>query len=221
MTSHLLFFLHFFRRMKVRAALKGNPIPLDRSILRYCTIGSACMIFYVVVVALVNFTITEPFLPQYAVCMNSSPGVVEYNFSNKIFAVIPFTVIIGTNILFDFEDISIFSPPRPRPSVFNSNQNIEPILYESPLRTSFFSLLFVVLVMCRTMFLPSLNGLTDIGIILIVFFIKGPLIAIWTIHQQKSSTNNQQKMDDVELSISLQREYSQLENPKDHVSNVL
>ena len=75
--------------------------------------------------------------------------------------------------------------------------------------------------MCRTMFLPSLNGLTDLGIILIVFFIKGPLIAIWTIHQQKSSTNNQQKMDDVELSISLQREYSQLENPKDHVSNVL
>lgn len=180
------------------------------------------MIMYVCVVALINSIITKPFLPEYALCMRCNPEEVKLFNEMQYLLLIPFTLVIGVNLLFDFDDIPIYRPPRL--SAINSNQNIEPILDESPLRTSIFSFLFFVFnLISRPMFLQSFNGLTDMGIYLIFFIIKGPLIAAWTNHQlkQKKLKKNQQKMDEVELSISAQAQYSQLENAKDHVSNVL
>ena len=84
---------------------------------------------------------------------------------------IPITLIIGANILFDFKDISIVN-------------------HYSPLRTSIFSGLYIVSLMslqsrmlkCKV----CLGGFyTQIGIMLGFYLVKGPIIAFWTNHQLK------------------------------------
>ena len=129
---------------------------------------------------------------------------------------IPITLIIGANIYFDFQDIPIVNPPR-LSTIINSPQNSHPIVDESPLRTSIFSGLFIVIRIPVELeiIVISLDGkYIFIGYLLGIFLVKGPIIAIWTHHQlkQKSLKNPPPKeMNEVELTLSAQPQFSQLE----------
>ena len=90
---------------------------------------------------------------------------------HKLLLVIPITLIIGANILFDFQDISIVN-------------------HYSPLRTSIFSGLYIVSLMSLQSRMEKckvcLGGFfTQIGIMLGFYLVKGPIIAFWTNHQLK------------------------------------
>ena len=131
----------------------------------------------------------------------------------KLLILIPFTLILCTNIHFDF-----VKPPRLL-SIDNI-QNSEPIFDESPLRTSLISCLallwvFGCILMVEHVFYYSIVILDNF---LVILLIKGPLIAIWTHHQskQKNLKKNQQEINEVELTLSAQAENSQLES---HVLN--
>ena len=189
------------------AALEGKPIPSEKSILnlKFCSICSACMIFYTVLVTLIDFSCTavqlKPFIPvtivpEYPVCMRSNfkEALLEWHIG-KLFISIPFTIIIATNILIDVNDIR---------KVTSSHLSI---MNEPPLRTSCITGLFIVNLMLSSLFD---EGLFAIGLILVFLLIKGPLIVIWTNHRlkQKSLKKNQQ----VERSFSEQAQFSQLES---------
>ena len=177
--------------MKVNAAFAGQPIPSEKSILKTFAILSACLILYLFFVTLFNSTLNVSFLPLYAACMRYNYEEAELSWHNyKLLILIPFSLIIGTNIHFDIED------------------NCHPILDESPLKTSYIStLLFVIMIFQhQAMFIRPLHILIMIGMLLVVSLIKGPLIAIWTHHQlkQKNLKKPQQKMDGDLLSLSAQ-----------------
>ena len=74
---------------------------------------SVLMIFYIFVVTLINSNCTVPFLPAYAVCMrtNFKEALIDWH-NGKLLIIIPFTIIVATNILFDYDDIQIVTPPR-------------------------------------------------------------------------------------------------------------
>ena len=105
--------------------------------------------------------------------------------NHKLLVFIPITLIIGANILIDFQDITIVNHYR-------------------PLRMSIFSCLFFVTLM---MFVNRLDGsriYIFIGILLGLLLLKGPIIAFWTYHQlkQKSLKNpppKEMNEDEVEL----------------------
>ena len=255
----------------------GEPIPSENSTMRTCKIISVCLILYLIVVSLINSSCTVPFLPEYAVCMRSNYEETEIALNDwKLLIMIPFTIIIATNILFDYDDIPIFSfkSPRfssqtchPNPileevpfkkskslSFINNRQNCHPplktskslsnsflninnsqnchpilevvplktskshlILEEAPFRTSKISALFIVVLIFGKCISNIFYGkLIDFGILLAIFLIKGPLIAIWTNHQQKQKSlkRNQHKMDAhfEASSLSAQAKHSQLES---------
>ena len=156
-------------------------------------ITSACLILYLIGVTIFHSTCSLPFFPPYIVCMRSKM-VQEIPVFNreilswqnyKLLLVIPVTLIIGANIHFDFQDISIVN-------------------HYSPLRTSIISGLFIVnLILEETFVIPLECGIQIfIGILLGIFLFKGPIIAIWTHHQlkQKSLKNPPpNEMNEVEL----------------------
>ena len=190
--------------MKVNAAFAGKPIPSEKLIFKTFATLSMCLMLYLFFVTLFNSTCSVAFLPPYAACM-------RYNFEEaeltswqnyKLLVLIPFTFIIGANILFDFQDIC------------------HPIFDESPLKTSYISSLSLVIIICPGMFFRPLHIVIPIGILLVVFLIKGPLMAIWTNHRlkQKNLKKNQQKMDVVELTLSAQEQHSQLQNHASKIS---
>ena len=188
--------LHFsFRRMKVNIALAGQPIPSEKLILKTFATLSACLILYLFFVTLFNSTCSVAFLPPYAACMRYNFEEAELSWHNyKLLVLIPFTFIIGANILFDFQDIC------------------HPIFDESPLKTSYISSLSIVIIICPGMFFRPLHIVIPIGILLVVFLIKGPLMAIWTNHRlkQKNLKKTQQKMNvQLESTLSAQEQYSQ------------
>ena len=126
----------------------------------------------------------------------------------KLLILIPFTLILCTNIHFDF-----VKPPNLL-SIDNI-QNSEPIFYESPLRTSLISCLALLWVIGGSLMRTTT---VRVGYYLIILLIKGPLTAIWTHHQskQKNLKKNQQEINEVESTLSAQAENSQLES---HVLN--
>ena len=170
------------------------------------------MIFYIFVVTLINSTCTVPFLPAYAVCMrtNFKEALIDWH-NGKLLIIIPFTIIVATNILFDYDDIQIVTPPRLYD--INTIDHPEPILSEKPLKTSFISGLFIVLVF---LILAKLQDFIHFAVVslLIISLAKGPLIVIWTNHQlrQKSLKKKQLTMEEVEMSLSAKPQFSQLES---------
>ena len=185
--------------MKVNAAFAGQPIPSEKSILKTFAILSACLILYLFFVTLFNSTLNVSFLPPYAVCMRYNFEKVELSWHiYKLLLLIPFSLIIGTNIHFDIED------------------NCHPIFDESSLKTSYISILVLVIVILQpqAMFIRPLHILTTIGMLLVISLIKGRLIAIWTYHRlkQKNLKKPQQKMDGESLSLSAQQQHLELEN---------
>ena len=201
--------------MKEKAASRGEPIPSDKSILKQFRNCSVFLILYIFFVNLLNTSSRRPFIPEFVLCMNSNfeEAFLDLHYY-KFLILIPFTFIICINIHFDMEDNPIFTTPRL--SAINTNQSSDPILDELPLKTSFVSGLFIVLMMFWTMFLNCFDGgFRFVSIMLmVIFLIKGPLIANWTSHrlQHKSLKKNQQKTEEVEPSLSAQPEHSQLEN---------
>ena len=188
--------------MKVNAAFAGKPIPSEKLILKTFATLSVCLILYLLCVALFNSTCIVAFLPQYSACMRYNFDEAEligwHNY--KLLVLIPFTFIIGTNILFDFQE------------------NCHPVFDESPLKTSYISSLLFIMIICQAMFIKHI--VITAGILLAVYLIKGPLIAIWTHHRlkQKNLKKNQQKMDVVELTLSAQEHHSQLQNHASKIS---
>ena len=180
--------------MKVNAAFAGKPIPSEKLILKTFATLSVCLILYLLCVALFNSTCIVAFLPQYSACMRYNFDEAEligwHNY--KLLVLIPFTFIIGTNILFDFQE------------------NCHPVFDESPLKTSYISSLLFIMIICQAMFIKHI--VITAGILLAVYLIKGPLIAIWTHHRlkQKNLKKTQQKMNvQLELTLSAQEQYSQ------------
>ena len=189
--------------MKVNAAFAGQPIPSEKSILKTFAILSACLILYLFFVTLFNSTLNVSFLPLYAACMRYNYEEAELSWHNyKLLILIPFSLIIGTNIHFDIED------------------NCHPIFDESSLKTSYISTLVLVIVIFQpqAIFIRHLHILITIGKLLVISLIKGPLIAIWTYHRlkQKNLKKPKQKMDVELLTLSVQEHYLELEN---HVLN--
>ena len=136
----------------------------------------------------------------------------QNNWQNyKFLLLIPLTLIICTNILFDFRPARLLA-------INNSIQNDQPIFDESdesPPKTSFFSGLLIVARMFAEIFFRNIDVFYKaIGILLLVSLIKGPTTAIWMHHQlkKKTSKKNQQKINQVELTLSAQAENSQLES---------
>ena len=139
---------------------------------------------------------------------------MRYNYDEtnyKFLVLIPPTLIICTNIFFDFRPARLLA-------INNSIQNDQPIFDESdesPPKTSFFSGLFIVTRMFAEIFFRNLDIFYKvIGIFLLISLIKGPTIAIWMYHQlkKKTSKKNQQKINEVELTLSAQAENSQIES---------
>ena len=185
--------------MKVNAAFTGRPIPSEKLILKTFVILSASLILYLFFVTLFNSTLNVSFLPPYAVCMRYNFEKVEFSWHiYKLLLLIPFSLIIGTNILFDIED------------------SCHPIFDESPLKTSYISTLLLVIMIFQdqALFVRPLHILIRIGMLLVVSLIKGPLIAVWTFYQlkQKNLKKPQQKMDGELLSLSAQQQHLELEN---------
>ena len=185
--------------------MEGKPIPSEKSILKFCSLSSACIILYAFIVTLIDFTCTavqiKPFIPvtlvpEYPVCMRSNykEALLEWHVG-KLFISIPFTLIIASNILIDVNDFQKIT-----------SHNLS-IMNEPPLRTSCITGLFIVNLMLSSLFD---EGLFAIGLILVFLLIKGPLIVIWTNHRlkQKSLKKHQQ----VERSFSEQAQFSQLES---------
>ena len=176
--------------MRVYTAIAGKPIPSEKKILKMFTITSACLILYLFGVTIFHSTCSLPFFPPYIFCMRSNLDQEILSWQNhKLLFFIPITLIIGANILFDFQDISIVNHYR-------------------PLRMSIFSCLFFVTLMLKDMFVNHLDFsfllsfYIFIGIALGILLVKGPIIAIWTYHQlkQKSLKNPPPKeMNEVEL----------------------
>ena len=179
--------------MRVYTAIAGKPIPSEKKILKMFTITSACLILYLIGVTIFHSTCSLPFFPPYIVCMRSKMDQEIPVFNREIFSwqnyklllVIPITLIIGANIHFDFQDISIVNHYR-------------------PLRMSIFSCLFFVTLMLKDIFVKPLDIriYIFIGILLGMLLVKGPIIAIWTHHQlkQKSLKNPAPiEMNEVEL----------------------
>ena len=179
----------FFRRLKVNAALAGEPIPSEKSILKKCVTFSACLMLYIFFVALFNSTCSVPFLPQHAKCMGSNIEETFHDWhNNRLLLLIPFTLIICTNIVFDFDDT---------------------------LKTTYITGLFIGTLMFAEVFLKHFDGSSKIRTCLVMLLlIKGPLIAIWTNHRlkQKYLKKNQQEINEVESTLSAQAENSQLES---------
>ena len=150
------------------------------------TITSACLILYLFGVTIFHSTCSLPFFPPYILCMRYKLDQEILSWQNhKLLVFTPITLIIGANILFDFQDISIVHHYR-------------------PLRMSIFSCLFFVTLMLKDMFVNRLDGriYIFIGILLGMLLLKGPIIAFWTYHQlkQKSLKNPPPKeMNEVEL----------------------
>ena len=135
-----------------------------------------------------------PFLPPYAVCIQSNVEETLTKWQNyKLLLLIPFTLIICINIRFDFVDIPLGTPS------------------DFPLKTSYITILSIsILLLSEAMFIKYLvhYGIGVCCIPLIIFLIKGPLTVIWTNHRLKKSSlkRNQQKMNEGEES------HAQLEN---------
>ena len=192
--------------MKVNAAFAGRPIPSEKKILKTFVILSACLILYLFFVALFNSTLNVSFLPLYAACMRYNYEEAELSWHNyKLLILIPFSLIIGTNILFDIED------------------SCHPIFDESSLKTSYISTLVLVIVIFQPQAMlirprPPRHILITIGMLLVISLIKGPLIAIWTHHRlkQKNLKKPKQKMDVELLTLSVKEQHFELEN---HVLN--
>ena len=193
--------------MKVNAASAGRPIPSEKLILKTFAILSACLILYLFFVTLFNSTLNVSFLPPYAVCMRYNFEKVELSWHiYKLLLLIPFSLIIGTNILFDIED------------------SCHPIFDESPLKTSYISMIYIIHIFVimifqhQAMFIRPLHILITIGMLLVISLIKGRLIAIWTYHRlkQKNLKKPKQKMDVELLTLSVQEQHLELEN---HVLN--
>ena len=184
--------------MKKKAASRGEPIPSDKSIFKQFKNCSVFLVLYIFFVNLLNTSSRRPFIPEFVLCMNSNfeEAILDLHYC-KLLILIPSTFIICINIHFDYEDIS-------------TNQNSQ-----LPLKTSYVSGLFIVLMMFWTMFLKRFEGgfRFTMMMLLVILLIKGPLIANWTSHrlQHKSLKKNQQKTEEVEPSLSAQPKHSQLE----------
>ena len=158
--------------MRVYTAFAGKPIPSEKKILKMFKITSACLILYLISVTIFHSTCSLPFFPPYIFCMRSNLDQEILSWQNhKLLFFIPITLIIGANILFDFQDISIVNHYR-------------------PLRMSIFSCLFFVTLMLKDIFVNSLDIriYIFIGILLGMLLVKGPIIAIWTHHQLKQKS---------------------------------
>ena len=116
------------------------------------------------------------------------------------------TLIIGTNILFDFEDIPTVSPSR---LLAKKNTIRIPMFDDSRLKTSGISCLFISTVMFPVAFFKYVDA---IRIHLVFFLIKGPLTAIWTHHRLKQKNQQVQQKEDVELTRFAQAQQSELES---------
>ena len=137
-------------------------------------------------VNLFNMSCPVPFLPPYAVCIQSNVEETLTKWQKyKLLLLIPFTLIICINIRFDFVDIPLGTPS------------------DFPLKTSYITILSISILL-----LSDHYGIGVCCIPLIIFLIKGPLIVIWTNHRLKKSSlkRNQQKMNEGEES------HIQLEN---------
>ena len=153
-------------------------------------ITSACLILYLIGVTIFHSTCSLPFFPPYILCMRYKLDQEILSWQNhKLLVFTPITLIIGANILFDFQDISIVNHYR-------------------PLRMSIFSCFFFIILMpINPTINPTINRLDGriyifIGILLGMLLLKGPIIAFWTYHQlkQKSLKNPPPKeMNEVEL----------------------
>ena len=126
----------------------------------------------------------------------------------KFLLLIPPTLIISTNILFDFRPARLLA-------INNSIHNDQPIFDESdesPPKTSLFSCLLIATLFAEIFFRNFDGFYKIIGIFLLISLIKGPTIAIWMHHQlkKKTSKKNQQRIN--ELTLSAQAENSQLES---------
>ena len=207
----------FFRHIKVNAAFAGEPIPSEESILKKVAPATPCLILYIICVTLYNSTCSEPFLPQFDFCMrrtNFDPTAWQ---NSKLLMIIPFTFIIGINILLDLDAISKGNS-RPRLEDIVNSQNSPPVINESPVNTSCISVLFFGISIFLLTFFKSIDSvLMFFGSILVILLIKGPLITLWTIRQlqQKGLKKNEQKKDVPleELTLSAQAQYSQLVSP--------
>ena len=140
--------------------------------------------------------------------------------NSKLLMIIPFTLIIGINILLDLDAISKGNS-RPRLEDIVNSQNSPPAINESPVNTSCISVLFFGISIFLLTFLKSIDSVLMFSIcfgsILVILLIKGPLITLWTIRQlqQKGLKKNEQKKDVPleELTLSAQAQYSQLVTP--------
>ena len=215
----------FFRHIKVNAAFAGEPIPSEESILKKAAPASPCLILYIICVTLYNSTCSEPFLPQFDFCMRTNFNPTAWQ-NSKLLMIIPFTFIIGINILLDLDAISKGNS-RPRLEDIVNSQNSPPVIDESPVNTSCISVLFFGISIFLFRFLKSIDSVLMFyiilyGSVLVILLIKGPLITLWTIRQlqQKGLKKNEQKKDVPleELTLSEQAQYSQLEN---HNNNMM
>ena len=146
-------------------------------------------------------------MPQYAICMRSSHFEESLDWHNyQLFIFVPITLIIGTNILFDFEDIPTVSPSR---LLAKKNTIRIPMYDDSRLKTSCISCLFISTVMFPVAFFKYVDA---IRIHLVFFLIKGPLTAIWTHHRLKQKNQQVQQKEDVELTRFAQAQQSELES---------
>ena len=199
--------------MKVNAAFAGEPIPSDESILKKVAPISTCLILFPIFVTLYYSTCSETFVPEYVLCMRSNFDPTSWQ-KSKLLIIVPFTFIIGTNILFDLDANSIVNQSRFADIIIR--QNSPPITYESPMNTSCISILFFVMFMIQSMFLKSIDRAFYIvflfGCILVVLLIKGPLVALWTNRQLKQKNQQQKDIQLDELTLSAQAQHSQLES---------
>ena len=136
--------------------------------------------------------------------------------NSKLLMIIPYTFIIGINILLDLDAISKGNS-RPRLEDIVNSQNSPPVIDESPVNTSCISVLFFGIAIFLFTFLKSIDSVLMFSIsFFVILLIKGPLITLWTIRQlqQKGLKKNEQKKDVPleELTLSEQAQYSQLEN---------
>ena len=208
----------FFRHIKVNAAFAGEPIPSEEAILKKVAPASPCLILYIICVTLYNSTCSKPFLPQFDICMktNFDPTTAWQN--SKLLVIIPFTFIIGINILLDLDAISKGNS-RPRLEDIVNSQNSPPVIDESPVNTSCISVLFFgisIFLFYVSQIYSVLMFSINFGFVLVILLIKGPLITLWAIRQlqQKGLKKNEQKKDVPleESTFSAQAQYSQLEN---------
>ena len=206
----------FFRHIKVNAAFAGEPIPSEEAILKKVAPASPCLILYIICVTLYNSTCSKPFLHQFDFCMQTNFDPTAWQ-NSKLLMIIPFTFIIGINILLDLDAISKGNS-RPRLEDIVNSQNSPPVINESPVNTSCISVLFFGISIFLLTFFKSIDSvLMFFGSILVILLIKGPLITLWTIRQlqQKGLKKNEQKKNVPleELTLSAQAQYSQLVSP--------